>query len=112
MNHDRYDDAYIRSVLEEAKRIAMVGASGNSARPSYLVLKYLIGRGYEVFPVNPGLAGKDILGRKVFGSLAEVPLPIDMVDIFRNSDAAAGIVDEALALNSASQVHLDAVDRA
>jgi hypothetical protein len=99
MNHDRYDDAYIRSVLEETKRIAMVGASGNSARPSYLVLKYLIGRGYEVFPVNPGLAGKDILGRKVFASLAGVHPPIDMVDIFRNSDAAAAIVDEALALN-------------
>ena len=98
MNHDRYDDAYIRSVLEETKRIAMVGASGNSARPSYLVLKYLIGRGYEVFPVNPGLAGNDILGRRVFARLAEVPPPIDMIDIFRNSDAAGGIVDEALAL--------------
>ena len=99
MNHDRYDDAYIRSVLEETKRIAMVGASGNLARPSYLVLKYLIGRGYEVFPVNPGLAGKDILGRKVFAGLAEVLPPIDMIDIFRNSDAAARIVDEALALS-------------
>ena len=99
MNHDRYDDAYIRAILEEVKTIAMVGASGNSARPSYFVLKYLTGRNYEVYPVNPGLAGKDILGRKVFTSLAEIPVAIDMIDIFRNSEAAGAIVDEALALN-------------
>ena len=101
VNHDRYDDDYIRAVLEETKTIAMVGASANTARPSYFVLKYLGGRGYAVNPVNPGLAGQEIAGRRVYGNLADVPGPIDMVDIFRNSEAAGAIVDEALKLTPA-----------
>ena len=104
MNHDRYDDAYIRGILTGVKTIAMVGASGNSARPSYLVLKYLSERGFVVYPVNPGLAGKEIVGRPVFARLADVPVPIDMVDIFRNSEAAGLVVDEALALQPLPKV--------
>ena len=98
MNHDAYDDAYIRGILDDVRTIAMVGASANNIRPSYFVLKYLIEKGYRLFPINPGLAGKEILGQKVHGSLAEVPVPIDMVDVFRNSEAAGAVVDEALAL--------------
>ncbi|HLW90988.1 MAG TPA: CoA-binding protein [Roseiarcus sp.] len=104
MNHDSYTDDYIRGILNSVKRIAMIGASANPARPSYFVLKYLATRGYEMLPINPGLAGKDIHGIKVYSSLAEAPGPIDMVEIFRNSEAAAGIVDEALKLNPLPKV--------
>jgi uncharacterized protein len=104
MNHDSYPDAYIRDILATTKTIAMVGASNNEARPSFTVLKYLIGRGYSLFPVNPGLAGKDIAGAKVYASLAEIPEPIDMVDIFRNSEAAGAVVDEALKLSPLPKV--------
>ncbi|HLJ71402.1 MAG TPA: CoA-binding protein, partial [Roseiarcus sp.] len=69
MNHDSYPEDYIRGILNSVKRIAMVGASANPARPSYFVLKYLATRGYEMLPINPGLAGKDINGIKVYGSL-------------------------------------------
>lgn len=98
MPHDRYPDTLIRSILDSVKTIAIVGASANQARPSFFVVRYLIEHGYRVFPINPGLAGQSLLGRPVHGRLAEVPEPIDMVDIFRASDAASGIVDEALAL--------------
>lgn len=98
MDHNSYADSYIRSILTKTKTIALVGASNNPARTSWIVLKYLLARGFEVFPVNPGLAGQEILGRKVFAALADVPQPLDMVDIFRNSEAAGAVVDEALAL--------------
>jgi len=98
MNHDSYSPDYIRTILQEVKTIALVGASANTVRPSYLVTKYLIDKGYTVHPVNPGLAGQELLGRQVYASLADIPGPIDMVDIFRNADAAATSVDEALAL--------------
>ena len=98
MSHDRYDDAYIAAILNEAKVIAMVGASANINRPSYFVLKYLLGKGFRVIPVNPGLAGKEILGQRVVASLAEIDEQVDMIDIFRNSEAAPGIVREAIAL--------------
>jgi predicted CoA-binding protein len=98
MNHDSYPESYIRGILGQVKTIAMVGASANEARPSYFVLKYLAGRGYTVLPINPGLAGGTINGLKVYASLAQAPGPIDMVDIFRNSEAAGAVVDEALAL--------------
>ncbi len=104
MDHDRYDDSYIGDILHSVRRIAIVGASANVARPSYFVLKYLSGRGYEVFAVNPGLAGGEIHGRPVHGRLGDVPGPIDMVDIFRNSEAAGPIVDEALELNPLPRV--------
>jgi len=98
MNHDSYPEAYIRAILGEVKTIAMVGASANEARPSYFVLRYLAGRGYTMLPINPGLAGGAIAGIAVYGALAGAPGPIDMVDIFRNSEAAGAVVDEALAL--------------
>jgi predicted CoA-binding protein len=101
---DSYPDAYIREVLTSVKTIAMVGASANPARPSYLVLKYLSQRGYTMAPINPGLAGKTLLGLPVYASLAEAPQPIDMVDVFRNSEAAGGVVDEALALATPPKV--------
>jgi uncharacterized protein len=98
MNHDNYSPDYIREILKSAKTIALVGASANTVRPSYFVMKYLIDKGYTVFPVNPGLAGQELLGQKVYASLAEIPITIDMVDVFRNSDAAMSITNEALAL--------------
>ncbi len=97
MDHDTYPDSYIASILQEAKSFALVGASANTVRPSYFVLKYLLAKGYRVFPVNPGLAGGEILGQKVFASIAALEEPVDVVDVFRNSEAALGIVQEALA---------------
>ena len=103
-DHERYDDEMIRATLLGVKTIAMVGASNNNVRPSYFVFKYLQGRGYRVIGINPGLAGKEILGTPVYASLAEVPEPVDMVDIFRNSEAAGAVVDEALALDPLPKV--------
>jgi predicted CoA-binding protein len=97
MDHDSYPDSYIAGILEQAKSFALVGASANAVRPSYFVLKYLLAKGYRVFPVNPGLAGGEILGQKVFASVAALEKPVDVVDVFRNSEAALGIVWEALA---------------
>jgi predicted CoA-binding protein len=93
----QYSDDLIKSILRSTKTIAMVGASGNDMRPSYFAMKYLLDKGFLVRPINPGLAGKEILGQPVYASLKDVPAPIDMVDIFRASDAAPGIVREALA---------------
>jgi predicted CoA-binding protein len=98
MNHDRYDDAYIAAILNGVKTVAMVGASANINRPSYFVMKYLLGKGYSVIPVNPGLAGKEILGQTVAASLADIEQPVDMIDVFRNSEAALGVVRDAVAL--------------
>ncbi|MGP0061340.1 MAG: CoA-binding protein [Beijerinckiaceae bacterium] len=104
MNHDSYPDAYIREILQSVNTIAMVGVSANAVRPSYIVFKFLLGRGYKMLGINPGLAGKTLLGAPIFATLAECPEPIDMVDIFRNSEAASAIVDEALALTPKPQV--------
>ncbi|WP_449255775.1 CoA-binding protein [Bosea sp. (in: a-proteobacteria)] len=104
MNHDSYPDSLIRDILKSVKRIALVGASANEARPSWIVTKYLLERGYDVVPVNPGLAGQTILGRTVYTSLRDIPGPVDMVEIFRNSDAAGPITDEALALDPLPKV--------
>jgi uncharacterized protein len=98
MNHDHYSDAYISSILAECKFIALVGASPNEARPSYGVMRYLLGKGYKVTPVNPGQAGREILARRVFASLADLPEPADMIDIFRASEAIPALTDEILAL--------------
>jgi uncharacterized protein len=98
MNHDSYESDYIRGILHSVKTIAMVGASQNEVRPSFLVMKYLLDKGYDVVPVNPGLAGKTLLGKQVYANLKDIPFPIDMIDIFRNSEAASQIVDEALSL--------------
>ena len=104
MNHNSYADDAIRGILLGVKRIAMVGASANAARPSFFVLKYLSERGFTMLPINPGLAGGAILGMPVYASLAEAPGPIDMVDIFRSSEAAGAVVDEALALDPLPRV--------
>ncbi|ANN59678.1 CoA-binding protein [Mesorhizobium sp. SEMIA 3007] len=104
MNHDSYDNTYIAGILNSVKTIAMVGASANDVRPSYFVLKYLLAKGFSVFPVNPGQAGKDILGRMTYASLADIPEPIDMVDIFRAATAVPGIVDEVLRLDPLPKV--------
>ena len=98
MTHDSYPDDHIRAILRSVKTIAMVGVSANDARPSYFVFKYLLGRGYRMFGVNPGLAGRTLLGQPVYARLADIPEPVDMIDIFRNSEAAGAVVDEALAL--------------
>jgi predicted CoA-binding protein len=95
MNHDSYTDAYIRDILVRHRTIAMVGASPNPSRPSYFAMKYLLAKGFHVVPVNPGQAGKTILDQKVYGSLDEVPERVEIVDIFRNSDAALPITREA-----------------
>ena len=104
MNHDSYSPDDIRNILQSVKTIALVGASANSVRPSYFVMKYLLDKGYEVIPVNPGLAGQQILGQTVYGRLADIPKPVDMVDVFRNSEAAGSITDEALALPTPPKV--------
>ena len=93
---DRYDDLYLRRILRETKTIAMVGLSANWNRPSYFAAKYLLDRGYNVMPVNPAAKGQEILGQKVYGALDELPVKADMVDIFRNSEAAGPITDEAI----------------
>jgi uncharacterized protein len=98
MNHDSYPDSYIRGILNTVKTIAMVGISPKDNRPSYFAFKYLLERGYHMIPVNPGQAGKEILGQKVYARLSDIPEPIDMVDIFRGSQHAMPIVDEALTL--------------
>ena len=97
MTYPNYPDPLIARILRSVKIIAMVGASPNEVRPSYFAMKYLTDKGFKIIPVNPGQAGKTILGQKVYASLSEVPPPVDMVDIFRNSEAAGGITDEVLA---------------
>ena len=104
MNHDTYDNSYIAGILNSVKTIAMVGASPNDVRPSYFVLKYLLAKGFSVFPINPGQAGKEILGRAVHASLADLPQPVDMVDIFRASSAVPGILDQVLKLDPLPKV--------
>ncbi|EAP75655.1 CoA-binding protein [Roseovarius nubinhibens] len=94
---ESYSDQFLKDVLRRTKRIAVVGVSANEIRPSYYVARYLSLKGYEVFPVNPGQAGKRLFGRKVHASLAEIEAEIDMVDIFRRPEHVPDVVDEALA---------------
>ena len=104
MNHDNYPDSYIRGILNTVKTIAMVGISPKDNRPSYFAFKYLLERGYRIIPVNPGQAGKDILGQKVYAKLSDIPEPVDMVDIFRASEHVMPIIQEALTLKPKPQV--------
>ena len=97
MNHDAYGDDYLRGILKSVRTVAMVGASPHWNRPSYFVMKYLQAKGYRVVPVNPGAAGQEILGETVYAALRDVPVPYEMVDVFRNSEAAGPITDEAVA---------------
>ena len=104
MNHDAYPDDYIRAILNSVKVIAMVGASPVDVRPSYFAFKYLVQRGYDMIPVNPGHVGKTLLGRPFVASLSEIGRPIDMIDIFRNSSHIMPVVDEALMLSPLPKV--------
>ena len=104
MNHDAYSDDYIRSILSSVKSIAMVGASPVDVRPSYFAFKYLVQRGYDMIPVNPGHVGKSLLGRPFVASLAEIGRPIDMIEIFRSSAHLMPVVDEALKLSPLPKV--------
>jgi len=104
MNHDSYGDNYIRGILNTVKTIAVVGASQKENRPSYFAYKYLLERGYTMIPVNPGHDGQTLLGQKIYARLADIPEPVDMVDIFRSSQYALGIAQEALALSPRPQV--------
>jgi predicted CoA-binding protein len=104
MNHDIYDRTYITDILKTTKTVALLGASPNSLRPSHGVMSFLLSKGYTVFPVNPGQAGKQILGQTVYAKLGDVPQPVDMVDVFRAAEYLDGIVDEALALETTPKV--------
>jgi hypothetical protein len=97
MSIDGLSDDDVRGILKRVKTFAVVGASAKPERPSYGVMQYLIGRGYAVRPVNPGIAGKMIHGQDVYANLAAVPAPIDVVDIFRTPEAALQVVQDAIA---------------
>ena len=90
----------IKSILQQVKHIALVGASDKPHRASYGVMAYLLEQGYQVTPVSPKLAGQNLLGQKVYATLAEIPHPIDMVDVFRNSEVAYGVAEEAIAIKA------------
>jgi uncharacterized protein len=104
MNHDYYDNSIIEGILASTKTIAMLGASTNEVRPSWFVMRYLLGKGYKVIPVNPGQAGGEILGQTVYATLKVIPVAIDMVDVFRPTSALPGIIDEILALETLPKV--------
>ena len=91
-------DRDIARILARTRSIALLGASSNPARPSHQVLRFLIDEGYEVYPVNPGIAGQQLLGRKVSASLAEIPVAVDMVDVFRQPHFLPEVVQEAAGL--------------
>ncbi|EHS50008.1 CoA-binding domain protein [Rhizobium sp. PDO1-076] len=103
-DHDSYNDDDIAEILQETRTIALVGASPKADRPSFGVMQYLLSRGYTVIPVNPGQAGKEILGQKVYARLADIPDEIDMIDVFRAPEFLGEVVAEALALKSRPQV--------
>jgi uncharacterized protein len=113
MNHDSYADAYLRDLLLGVRTIAVVGASPRPHRPSHGVMRYLQRQGYRAIPVNPLAAGGTILGEHCYAALAEIPEPIDMVDIFRRSAFAGAAVDEAIAIGAkAVWMQLGVVDSA
>lgn len=93
-------DAEIKSVLERVKTIALVGASEKASRPSYGVMAYLLAQGYDVIPVSPTLAGQELHGQRVYASLADIPGKVDMVNVFRQSEAAYEVAKEAIAIGA------------
>jgi uncharacterized protein len=98
VNHDSYSDAYIGGILATCRTFAFVGASLTQSRPSYFAMKYLMAKGYRIIPVNPGHAGKELLGQKIYASLADIEDPVDVVDMFRAPHTAPEIVREAIAI--------------
>ena len=101
-----YSDATLRGILSQVRTIAMVGASGDWKRPSFFAMKYLQRRGYRIIPVNPGRSGSEILGETVYATLADIPGDIDMVDVFRSSEAALGVAEDAAALAEDKQIKI------
>jgi predicted CoA-binding protein len=115
MAHSNPSDASLVALLRGARTIAVVGASPNHARPVYGVMRYLLEAGYKVIPVNPGQVGREILGQRVYGRLADVPEAVDIVDVFRRREALGAVTDEALGLTplpKAIWMQLDLVDEA
>jgi uncharacterized protein len=104
VNHDTYDDSYIREILNDVKTIAMVGASPVNVRPSYFAFKYLAQRGYDMIPVNPGQVGNSLLGKPFVASLHDIGRPADMVDIFRSSAHVMPLVEQTLTMNPLPKV--------
>lgn len=104
LSHDRYDDAFIRGILDSVKTVAVVGASEGNDKPSMFVVKYLSERGYRVYPVNPGRAGQLVAGMRAYARLADIPEPVDMVDVFRRSEFVPAVLDEVLALSPRPRV--------
>lgn len=100
INHDHYSDDYLKNILTEVQSIALVGASPRADRDSHIVMKVLLEAGYQVIPVNPREAGNSILGQTCYGSLAEIDVPVDMVEIFRSSEAALGVTEEAVTIGA------------
>ena len=98
INHDHYPDEYLKQILTEVNSIALVGASPRSERDSYICMQVLLEQGYQIIPVNPGEAGNTILGQRCYASLADIEQPVDMVDVFRSSEAALGVTEEAIAI--------------
>lgn len=95
-----YSDNLIAGLLRSVRTIALVGASTNPAKASFIVMKYMQGKGYRVIPVNPGLAGKTLLGETVYASLDDLPVPVDMVDVFRNAAAVPPVAEAAILLGA------------
>jgi predicted CoA-binding protein len=98
MDHETYPDPYLRDILTSVRTIAIVGASPRRGRPSHGVMAYLQRQGYRTIPVNPNAAGGTILGERCFAALADIPEAIDMVDVFRRSEMAGAVIDEAIAV--------------
>jgi len=100
VKHDTYSDAYIGCILSSFDTFAFVGASPTASRPSYFAMKYLMAKGYRIIPVNPAHAGKELLGEKIYASLADIEESVDVVDIFRTHDAAPEVTREAIAIGA------------
>jgi len=113
MNHKDYSDAYLRDILTSVRTIAVVGASPRPHRPSHGVMRYLQRQGYRAIPVNPFVAGDSLLGEYCYAALADIPEPVDLVDIFRRSELAGAAVDDAIAIGAkAVWLQLGVIDAA